>query len=313
MQFLTNTNIDFLSKKKIFMGLSLLLIGAGIVSLIVKGGPNYSVDFRGGQIVEVHIEPAVPVGDVRNILLDAGIPAQQVQRFGAPEEILIYLPTGQDEAIESGERTIAGILQETMSDRTVELRREEKVGPKIGRELRAAAVNAILVALTLIILYISIRFVFQFGLAAVVTLAHDVLITIGIFSILNKEISLVTLAAFLTIIGYSLNDTIIVFDRIRENMSLRRKETYQAVVNKSINETLSRTVITSGTTLLAAMALYLFGGPVIHDFAIAMLIGIVVGTYSSIYVASPIVIAWYNWRSSDRRRTGRAGAARANS
>ena len=218
--------------------------------------------------------------------------------------MLIFLDAAADLGVEQGTRTMPQILADAFPDHEVELRREEKVGPKIGEELRTGAINSVVVALALIMLYITIRFAhFQFAFGAVVALIHDVLITLGLFSLMGKEISLVILAAFLTIIGYSLNDTIVVFDRIRENMAMRRKETYENVVNKSLNETLSRTIITSVTTLLVAVILFVFGGPVIHDFAFALMIGVLVGTYSSIFVASPVVIAWYRWRSGGTKTT----------
>ena len=302
MQILTNTNIDFLGRRRIAMILSLLVIAAGIVSLVVKGGPALSIDFRGGQIVEVRAEPAIPLEDARRVLEGADIGMQQVQDFGSPEELLIYLDGETDLGVEAGTLTVPQILQQAFPDRTVELRREEKVGPKIGEELRRAATLSIVIALTLIILYVGLRFsAAQFGIAAVIALIHDVMITLGIFSLIDKEISLVILAAFLTIIGYSLNDTIVVFDRIRENMGMRRKESYVSVLNKSINETLSRTVITSFTTLLVAVILFIFGGPVIHDFALALTLGVLIGTYSSIFVATPVLVAWYNWRTANRK------------
>ncbi|RKZ17759.1 protein translocase subunit SecF [bacterium] len=312
MQFLSNTNIDFMGKRKAAAILSTLVIVAGAVSLAMHGGPNLSIDFRGGQIVEVRCEPAVDLGAARDALVGANVGVQQVQHFGSDEELLIYLDAAADLGVEEGTRTVPQILSEAFPESLVELRREEKVGPKIGKELRTGAINSVIVALALIMLYITVRFAhFQFALGAVVALVHDVLITIGVFSLLDKEISLVILASFLTIIGYSLNDTIVVFDRIRENMSMRRKESYESVVNKSLNQTLSRTIITSITTLLVAVTLFVFGGPVIHDFAFALTIGVLVGTYSSLFVASPVVIAWYRWRSGERllasKKTG-AGA-----
>lgn len=303
MQFLTNTNIDFVGKRRIALVISAVLIVAGLGSLLAKGGPNLSIDFRGGTLVELRIEPPIAAADARNTLQDAGLPVRQVQEFGEPEELVIYRDTNEGEVVE-GERSVREVLVEAFPDRTIELRREETVGPTIGSELRTAALNSIFVALLLIILYVSVRFVFQFGLAAVIALTHDVLITLGIFSLLDKEISLSILAAFLAIIGYSLNDTIVVFDRIRENLGMRRKESYEQVVNKSINETLSRTFITSITTLLVALILFLFGGAVIHDFAFALVVGVIIGTYSSIFVASPVVIAWYHWRSGANKRQG---------
>jgi preprotein translocase subunit SecF len=310
MQFLTNTNFDFVGRRRVAAVISVLVILAGIVSLVAHGGPNLSIDFRGGQIVEVHCEPAIPLADARQALLDAAVGVQQVQHFGSKEELLIYLDTELDLGVDEGTRTVPEILSEAFPQSTIDLRREEKVGPKIGKELRTGAINSVVVALALIMLYITVRFAhFQFALGAVVALIHDVLITLGIFSLIGKEVSLVILAAFLTIIGYSLNDTIVVFDRIRENMAMRRKETYESVVNKSLNETLSRTIITSLTTLLVAVILFIFGGPVIHDFAFALTVGVLVGTYSSIFVASPVVIAWYHWRSSDRAARSRTATA----
>jgi preprotein translocase subunit SecF len=307
MQFLTNTNFDFVGKRRFAAIFSALVILSGLGSLVIKGGPNLSIDFRGGQIVEVHCTPAIGLSDAREALVAEGIGVQQVQRFGSDEELLIYLDADADLGIDAGTKTVSQVLLESFPGTSIDLRREEKVGPKIGSELRSAAANSVFVSLVLIIIYIWFRFAhFQFGLAAVVALVHDVLITIGLFSLLNKEISLVILAAFLTIIGYSLNDTIVVFDRIRENMGMRRKESYEGVVNKSLNETLSRTLITSITTLLVAVILFAVGGPVIHDFAFALVVGVTVGTYSSLFVASPVLIAWYHWRTSDRKRgTGR--------
>ncbi len=311
MQFLTNTNFDIIGKRKFAITLSILFILTGLVSLFAKGGPALSIDFRGGQIVEVHCTPPIQVADARQALNGAGIEVQQVQRFGSEGELLVYLRSEEDLGVAEGTKTVPEVLREAFPDTEVELRREEKVGPKIGSELRSAAANSIVVALTLIVLYVWLRFsAFQFGLGAVVALVHDVLVTLGLFSLMNKEISLTILAAFLTIIGYSLNDTIVVFDRIRENMGMRRKDSYESVVNKSINETLSRTIITSLTTLLTALILFIFGGPVIHDFAFALVVGVTVGTYSSIFIASPVVIAWYHWRTRNRAKvTGRVRAA----
>jgi len=193
-------------------------------------------------------------------------------------------------------------LVEGLSGSNVEMRREEAVGPKIGGELKSAAMNSVVAALVLIILYITVRFIFRYGVAAIIALVHDVTITLGIFSLLDKEVSLTIIAAFLTIIGYSLNDTIVVFDRIRENMKLRRKESYKDVVNRSVNETLSRTLITSLTTLIVAGTLFVWGGAVIHDFAFALVFGVFVGTYSSIFVASPVLVWWNDRKITDPRR-----------
>jgi preprotein translocase subunit SecF len=311
MQFLTDTHIDFIGRRKIALACSGIVILVGLISLLIKGGPNLSIDFRGGSIVELRITPAVDIGEIRQILADGNLGAQGVQQFGEPEELLIYLATNSTRGVDEDSPTVASVVADALPDHTVELRREETVGPKIGGELRTAAINSVFVALFLIIIYISFRFVFHFGLAAVAALVHDVLVTLGLFSLLDKEISLTILAAFLTIIGYSLNDTIVVFDRIRENMGMRRKESYASVLNKSINETLSRTLITSITTMIVAAILFAAGGPVIHDFAFALVVGVCVGTYSSIFIASPILMLWYDWRSSDRKRALRPKARRA--
>jgi preprotein translocase subunit SecF len=183
-------------------------------------------------------------------------------------------------------------LAKRFEGKTFEIRRTEMVGPKVGKDLRKKGINAIIFALIGILIYVSWRFKFRFAVGAVVALAHDVLITIGVFSLTNKEFSLPVLAALLTIVGYSLNDTIVVYDRIRENMGRMRREVFEKTVNISINETLSRTILTSGTTLIVVIVLFLMGGGVIHDFTFALLIGIIVGTYSSIFVASPLVVIW---------------------
>jgi len=309
MQFMTDKHINFIAARKYAIVFSLVMILAGLISLTVKHGPRLSIDFRGGSIVELKVTPPAEVSQIRQILQDGGVKANQVTTFGGPDEILIYVDkTDAADVVTADHKTVRQVVDEGLNQGhdspkyQVELRREETVGPKIGEELRKGATNAIFVSLVAIIFYITLRFVFNFGLAAVLTLVHDVLITLGLFSLLNKEISLSIVAAFLTIIGYSLNDTIVVFDRIRENMRLRRKESYDEIINRSINETLSRTIITSLTTLFVAGILYVIGGAVIHDFAFALTVGVIVGTYSSIYVASPLLVLWYKWRSTDRKR-----------
>jgi len=301
MQLLTNTNFDFISKAKFSFILSMVLILVGIGSLIISGGPNLSIDFTGGTILQVKITPAPDITDVRAAIEAAGFEGVQVQDFGAADEFLLTSPS-----IKSGNLDTANAMQtalvEGLSGSNVEMRREEAVGPKIGGELKSAAMNSVVAALVLIILYITVRFIFRYGVAAIIALVHDVTITLGIFSLLDKEVSLTIIAAFLTIIGYSLNDTIVVFDRIRENMKLRRKESYKEVVNRSVNETLSRTLITSLTTLIVAGTLFVWGGAVIHDFAFALVFGVFVGTYSSIFVASPVLVWWNDRKITDPRR-----------
>jgi preprotein translocase subunit SecF len=301
MQLLTNTNLDFISKAKFSFILSMVLILVGVGSLIIHGGPSLSIDFTGGTILQVKITPAPDITDVRAAIEAAGFEGVQVQDFGAADEFLLTSPS-----IKSGQLDTANAMQaalvEGLSGSNIEMRREEAVGPKIGGELKSAAMNSVVAALVLIILYITVRFIFRYGVAAIIALVHDVTITLGIFSLMDKEVSLTIIAAFLTIIGYSLNDTIVVFDRIRENMKLRRKESYKEVVNRSVNETLSRTLITSLTTLIVAGTLFIWGGAVIHDFAFALVFGVFVGTYSSIFVASPVLVWWNDRKITDPKR-----------
>jgi preprotein translocase subunit SecF len=305
MQLLTKTNIDFVGRTKYTAVISILLILAGIGSLLMHGGPRLSIDFTGGTILQVKILPAPEMAQVRGALTDAGFEEFQVQDFGSVEEFLITFrgdsETNGSEGLDSAEQMMHA-LTAGLTGHEVEMRREESVGPKIGGELKSAAVNSLFAALVLIVLYITIRFVFRYGIAAIVALVHDVVITLGIFSLLDKEVSLTIIAAFMTIIGYSLNDTIVVFDRIRENMSLRRKESYEGIINRSINETLSRTLVTSLTTLMVAGTLFVLGGAVIHDFAFALVMGVLIGTYSSIFVASPVLVWWYRRNVTDAKR-----------
>ena len=284
------TKIDFMGKRKAAFFISVALIIAGIVSLIVHGGPNYGIDFAGGTLVQVRFSQQVSLDEIRKSLKDAALEGT-IQRFGAEGkgEYLIRLELGS--ADQAG---FTGVINEALAKKFgtegFEIRRTEMVGPKVGKDLRKRGLQAIVAALIGILFYISLRFKFRFAIGAVAALAHDVMITVGVFSLTNKEFSLPVLAALLTIVGYSLNDTIVVYDRIRENMRRMRTEAYEKVINRSVNETLSRTILTSVTTLIVIIILFLLGGGVIHDFAFALLIGIFVGTYSSVFVASPVVI-----------------------
>jgi preprotein translocase subunit SecF len=386
MQFFGVTHLNFVGARGRAFIISLIVIVAGLVSLLVKGGPDLSIDFEGGTLVQVRFDRPVPIGELRDVVIRAGYSAGEIQSFGQPNEYLIKIEkisetdfastrllealnaaapqrgwglvsvkelppdfsTGfeggtlvvvradsippMDELTEKVRNAGVGIVATTKEtsttvafnlpflgveakaaeklreelinsypEREVEIRRTETVGPKIGAELKNRAWAAIVISMFGILIYISWRFQVKFAIGAIIALIHDVLITVGIFSILNKEISLAIIAALLTIVGYSLNDTIVVFDRIRENFSLRRRESYEKMINISINESLSRTVITSLTTLVVVLFLFFMGGEVIRDFAFALVIGIIVGTYSSIYVASPILIEWQN-RISARRK-----------
>ena len=283
MRFLNKTNIDFISKQKIAGFLSITLIVAGIASLIMKGGPLLSIDFTGGTVAQVKFEKPVELGQLRETLSDYGFEGAEIVEFGSPDEVLIKTQFSGSSSEISEQLTLA-------LGKTFTLRRVESVGPKIGKELQNDALKAIGLALLLILIYITFRFDRYYALGSVMALIHDVLITLGVFSLLDYEINLSIIAAFLTIVGYSLNDTIVVFDRIRENIPKYMKKTLNDVVNISLNETLNRTVITSLTTMMVVVILFLWGGKVINLFAFALIIGVFVGTYSSLFVASPVMV-----------------------
>ena len=306
------TNYDFVGKRKLFFGVSLALIAVSLLSLIVHGGPRYGIDFAGGTLIQVKFHKPVKTSEIRQALKGVVEGKPVVQSFGEADEYIIQLQQST-EALEGLSKRVREALAKALGDDALEIRRVEMVGPKVGRDLREKGLLAVLFALGAILLYIWWRFELRFGVGAVAALFHDVIITVGAFSVFNKQFDLTTVAALLTIVGYSLNDTIVVYDRIRENWKKAGgKGDLGAVVNRSVNETLSRTILTSGTTLLVVLALFLLGGGVIHDFAFAMLVGIVVGTYSSIYIASPVVILLEKRASAKaaeaRSRKARAGA-----
>ena len=286
------TNIDFIGKRYYAAGLSIVMIFAALGSLIIHGGPNYGIDFKGGSIIQLKFDHVAPIPELRKIINTLNIGNFSIQEFGTPEEILIRIQRAE-ENIDGDTYTqqVESRLREQYG-KSFSVERVEMVGPKVGRDLREKAVLAMVYALLGILAYITIRFEFRFGLAAIISLAHDTLVTVGFFSILDKEFTLTVIAALLTVIGYSLHDTIVVFDRIRENTRLKRGIDIEKVFNISINQTLSRTILTSGTTLVVILCIFFFGGEVIHDFSFALLIGVLVGTYSSIFVASPIILSW---------------------
>jgi preprotein translocase subunit SecF len=288
-ELIKNVNIDFLGKRKIAGIISGAIILAGLVSLVVHGGPLYSIDFEGGTEIQVLFTESTDVEAVRSVLSEIGYGDAAIRGFGSEDEFLIHVKTAtkSDEQVNTIREALASI-----HGGSYEIRRLETVGPKIGKELRGDMISAVLIAMAGIVIYISIRFQFMYAIGALVALIHDVLITLGLFSLLNMEISLSVLAAFLFIVGYSLNDTIVVFDRVRENAKEKRHDSFLSVLNISLNQTLNRTVITSMTTLTVVLILLFFGGEVIKPFAFALTIGLVVGTYSSIFVASPVVLAW---------------------
>jgi preprotein translocase subunit SecF len=340
MQFIKpDTNIDFIGKRKIAFLASLSLIVISIVSLIIKGGPRYGIDFAGGTLVQVKFSGEIQPEAIKKALKSINLDITSVQGFGEKQQHEFLIRAGESSgALESLAPEIEKALDTAYPGNEPEVRRVEMVGPKVGKDLREKALFAMFSAILFIVVYISGRFEMKwmvsiimasclfvvlyglsrfnvpipililmavivtlalsfylklrFAMGAIIALIHDVCITVGVFSLMDKEFTLEIIAALLTIIGYSLNDTIIVFDRIRENTRKYHRQPYEQIINRSINETLSRTLLTSGTTLLVVLALFLLGGGIIHDFAFALLIGIIVGTYSSIYVASPILIVW---------------------
>ncbi len=301
MRLFQNPKYRFMANRKkalIFSGTLLLL---SVVSLIVHGGPRFGIDFRGGTSIELRFEdkadPAkelnIPIDQVRKVFSEAGLGRSTIKHFGSPQEILVQVDVSKNIS-DSLMAVIKSGFEKVYPDYQMIERRRETVGPTIGAELKWKALWAVLFSLLLILVYIMFRFELRFGVGAVLALFHDILITLGVFSLFDIEITTAVVAALLTIVGYSLNDTIVVFDRIRENLkTLHRKvSNYGDIVDTSLNETLSRTVVTSLTTMLVVVILYIFGGEILKSFAFALICGITVGTYSSIFVASPILVEW---------------------
>ncbi len=294
MQFLNFKDgqfIDFLGYKRLAAYISGILILAGVASIVAHNGLKYGIDFRGGTNVQIQFSTPPNLDQLRYFFAQNDMKNVVLQTFGdlADHEILLGLPINSP--LGTGEN-LTSELRKILEPQhpKLEIRRIETIGPKVGDELKISAVKAILIALGLVLLYITIRFQWRQGVSAIVALLHDVIVVVGMFSILDKEFSLTVVAALLTVVGYSLNDTIVVFDRIRENQGKYRKKSFEETINLSITETLSRTLITSGTTLFVVLSLFLLGGEIIHDFAFALLVGVLIGTYSSIYVASPLVV-----------------------
>jgi preprotein translocase subunit SecF len=393
MEIFKQTNFDFLGKKWPFIILSLLLTAAGLISLWIKGGPRYGIDFTGGALMDVNFIKRPPAEAIRAALqksFPGQVEVQEVSEAGHSQEALIStsvkdnnLSSVRDEMIAAlnasfnrnadgkldintaGQTALADRLRQPLAAAGIALsddqlqalvnhitdyrtshsglignldelssvpgvtpqilnvikqqcfagnftvRSFEIVGPKIGADLRQQAIDVVLVALGAMLVYIAFRFEWIYGVAAVIAVFHDTIITVGLFSIFNKQIDLTVIAALLTLVGYSMNDTIVTFDRIRENLKLQRRGTFEELVNLSINQTLSRTVLTSGLTFLTALSLLLFGGPVLNGFSFALVVGIIVGTYSSIFIASPILIFWQRIAEGRKRGTARVAPSAA--
>ncbi len=386
MEIFKNTNFDFLGKKWPFIIASLILTVAGLISLAIKGGPRYGIDFNGGTATSVAFGSDPNEEEIRKVLSDK-IPGDiVVQKIQGQNEVMIGTEVQNEKQLESAREAIysslagkygapggkldinnagqvavldkirdglsrgnpnlseqqmqdlvkailayrdshhgiipsfdslssvpgvtpqvIGVLKNELGASQYNIRHFDLVGPKVGGELRRQALTATLLALAGMLIYVALRFELVYGAAAVIAVFHDTIITIGLFSIFNKQIDLPVIAALLTLVGFSMNDTIVVFDRIRENLKLMRKESLYNIINTSINQTLSRTILTSGLTFLTALSLLLFGGPVLHGFSFALVFGILVGTYSSIFIASPILVAWQDWAAN--RNDGKTGGA----
>ncbi|WP_024325763.1 protein translocase subunit SecF [Thioalkalivibrio sp. AKL19] len=279
------SNIDFLGKRKITIAISLVLILVS-VALLATRGLNFGIDFTGGTLVEVGYPEAVELDPIRETLSAGGFTGAQVQTFGTSRDVLIRLPPSEDDddpAMLSNR--VLNALQDGGPD-DPDLRRVEFVGPAVGEELREQGGLAMIYALAGILIYVAVRFEWRFSIGSVLALVHDVLITLGIFSLLQLEFDLGVLAAVLAVIGYSLNDTIVVYDRIRENFRILRKQGTEQVMNNAVNKTLARTIVTSATTLLVLFSLAFLGGAALQNFSIALIIGVIVGTYSSIFIAA---------------------------
>lgn len=298
--FKKETHVDFMGKIKPAIIFSGLIIAVSIVSIVFHGGLKYGIDFAGGTLVQLQFQNPPSLDNIRKGLKEIGLADSTIQEFGSKNDILIRVERSEGKMEEMGSR-IKNALGKTMNADEITVERVEMVGPKVGKDLRTKAVMSIFYAILGIVIYITWRFELHYAIAAIIALIHDVIITMGAFSLFDKEFTLVIVAAFLAIIGYSLNDTIVIFDRIRENSRRRKRESWKDIINASINQTLSRTLLTSGTTLLVVVALFFFGGEIIHDFSFALLVGILIGTYSSIFIASVFLVFW-----ESRKRPGRA-------
>ena len=299
MQFFKGANFNFVGFRRKALLISAAFILAGAISLIVKGGPALSIDFRGGVLLDLKFQKPVAIEAIRSALSGTGLGSKaEIQASGGGTEVIIKVPVEEGVDVTGPIKTT---IRQAIPDNTFEVIQEELVGPKVGKELGRKAMWAALITLGAMLIYIAWRFEFRFAVASVVALLHNVLAIVGLFSIVNKEISLAVVAAILTLVGYSINDTIVVFDRIREDLRKYHRESFDNIVNRSINETLSRTAITGVTVIMVLIVLLIFGGEVLRDFTFGMLCGVLIGTYSSIFVASPILVEWEH-KSPMRRR-----------
>jgi preprotein translocase subunit SecF len=291
IELVKNTKIDFMGKKMYAFIISGILSSLGIFAIVMigLGHANLGVDFAGGTAVQIKFSQAVNLHEVRLALEDAGLKDFDLQDLPTENKILVRVKK-QEDKLGGFSQAITNILVQKFADKKPVIDSTIEIGPKVGSRLRDDAIWAVIMATIGILVYVAFRFQIRFGIGATIATFHDVLAVLGVFYLLNKEINLILITALLTIAGYSLTDTVVVFDRVRENLKKYIKDPIDQVVNRSINEVLSRTIVTSLTVFLSALAMFLFGGEVIHDFALAMLLGVIIGTYSSVFVASPVVI-----------------------
>src|SRR5438046_2581353 len=296
IEIFRDVRVDWLGKRKLYLAISGTVMLLGLISLLVKGGFRYGVDFKGGTIVQVRFHQKPDIEKIRQLLRENGAPDSQPQERVGTNEIIIEFQGAKEEDASAGRSVIINALNKGFQGQ-FDVLSATSIGPKVGDDLKRQAVLATLYALGGMLIYIGFRFdSWIYGAAAVFAAFHDTLVTLGLFSIFNREINLTVIAALLTLVGYSVNDTIVVFDRVRENLKLRRRDDLEKVMNDSINQTLSRTILTSGLTFLTVLALFVFGGEIINHFAFAMVVGIIVGTYSSIAIAAPLVLVYTNFR-----------------
>lgn len=301
MEFIkSGSSINFVGKMKLAFAVSAVMIVISIASVLLHGGVNFGIDFAGGTLVQIKFDKEPSIDGIRTAFKTIGLEGSIIQSFGA-NEVVIRATESSDDLKGLSER-MGEALATTFEKGSYEIRRVEVVGPKVGKDLTQKALFAIVFSWIGMLIYISWRFEFRYAVGGIVALVHDVIITVGAFSLLNKEFDLTIVAALLTIIGFSINDTIVVFDRIRENARKNMKQSLGDTINMSINQTLSRTILTTFTVFIVVVVLFFFGGAVIHDFAFALLVGVVIGTYSSIFIASPIILVWENIRPSSMKR-----------
>jgi len=291
IEIIKKTNIDFMGKRNIALAISGILILIGFVAIIQisRGTANLGIDFAGGTAVQIKFNETIPLRDIREVLKGGGIADFDLQDLPTENKILIRIKK-KDETLGNLPKKIISVLAQEFSESNIVVDSTTEIGPKVGARLRNDAMWAIVAAIIGILIYITVRFQFRFGIGATIATFHDVLAVLSVFFLMGKEINLILVSALLMIAGYSLTDTVVVFDRIRENLRFKGRKSTIEIINMSLNEVLSRTIITSLTTFFAAFALFVLGGEVIHDFALAIMLGIAIGTYSSMFVASPIVL-----------------------